>query len=77
MARVFRALQVSNVVKKRDSFWAMSDLNSLSADAVKSFMLSKGGKVTNHELVKHFKTVLTNPETRGKHYLVLKDLKPR
>lgn len=41
----------------------MSDLN---VDAVRSFMLSRGGKVTNHELVKHFKAVLTNPETRGK-----------
>ena len=50
---------------KGDSFRVMSDLNSLSVDAVKSFMLSKGGKVTNHELVKQFKAVLTNPETRG------------
>ena len=33
---------------------------------VRDFMLLKGGKVTNHDLVKHFKTVLTNPDNRGK-----------
>lgn len=52
----------------------MSDLNSLSVEAVKSFMLSKGGKVTNHELVKHFKTVLTNPETRDEARIKFKEI---
>lgn len=38
----------------------------LSLESVRDFMLLKGGKVTNHDLVKHFKSVLTNPDNRGK-----------
>lgn len=37
-------------------------------------MLSKGGKVTNHELVKHFKSVLTNPETRDDARVKFKEI---
>jgi len=37
----------------------------LSVEAIRVFILENGGKVTNHELVKHFKVFLTNPETRG------------
>jgi len=37
----------------------------LSIEAIRDFMLENGGKVTNHDLVKHFKGFLTNPETRG------------
>lgn len=43
----------------------MSTPTELSLEAVKNYMLENGGKVTNHELVKHFKAFLTNPETRG------------
>lgn len=38
----------------------------LSLSEIRNFMLSKGGKVTNHELVKYFKKFLTNPNTQGK-----------
>lgn len=44
----------------------------LSLEAVRKFMLENGGKVTNHDLVKHFKQFLTNPVNRGK--LCLKEL---
>jgi hypothetical protein len=37
----------------------------LSFEAIRDFMLENGGKVTNHDLVKHFKGFLTNSETRG------------
>jgi hypothetical protein len=39
--------------------------SELSVEAIRDFMLENGGKVTNHDLVKHFKRFLTNPETRG------------
>lgn len=42
--------------------------DELSVDTVRDFMLLRGGKVTNHDLVKHFKNALTNPETRGRLY---------
>ncbi|KAJ9597644.1 hypothetical protein L9F63_011513, partial [Diploptera punctata] len=38
--------------------------SELSLDAIREFMLENGGKVTNHDLVKHFKRFLTDPETR-------------
>ncbi|KAK3932135.1 Ankyrin repeat domain-containing protein SOWAHB [Frankliniella fusca] len=36
----------------------------LSLEAVRNFMIENGGKVTNHDLVKHFKQFLTNPANR-------------
>jgi hypothetical protein len=39
--------------------------SELTLEAIRDFMLENGGKVTNHDLVKHFKGFLTNPETRG------------
>ncbi|XP_046677792.1 ankyrin repeat domain-containing protein SOWAHC isoform X3 [Homalodisca vitripennis] len=42
----------------------MAAASELSLEAVRDFMLLKGGKVTNHDLVKHFKNSLTNPDTR-------------
>lgn len=45
--------------------------DELSVDTVRDFMLLRGGKVTNHDLVKHFKNALTNPETRGRLYYFL------
>jgi hypothetical protein len=39
--------------------------SDLSVEAIRDFMLENGGKVTNHDLVKHFKRFLTDPETRG------------
>lgn len=46
--------------------------DELSVDTVRDFMLLRGGKVTNHDLVKHFKNALTNPETRGRLSLSFK-----
>lgn len=43
----------------------MAAPNDLSLKEIRIFMLEKGGKVTNHELVKHFKLFLTNPVTKG------------
>lgn len=39
--------------------------SELSLTEIRNFMLKKGGKVTNHELVKYFKQFLTNPSTKG------------
>ncbi|CAB4067482.1 unnamed protein product [Lepeophtheirus salmonis] len=39
----------------------MSGPTEFSLESVRQFMLAKEGKVTNHELVKHFKAWLTNP----------------
>ncbi|XP_052746799.1 uncharacterized protein LOC112045729 [Bicyclus anynana] len=36
----------------------------LSCDEILKFMLAHNGKVTNHELVKHFKVFLMNPDMR-------------
>ena len=36
-----------------------------TAESVRDYILSKGGKVTNHELVKHFKPFLTDPVMKG------------
>lgn len=38
----------------------------LSVDAVRDYILSKGGKVYNTDLVKYFKPYLTDPENKGK-----------
>ncbi|XP_018015543.1 ankyrin repeat domain-containing protein SOWAHB [Hyalella azteca] len=35
-----------------------------SLDAVRDFMLCRGGRVTNHELVQHFKSFLTNTDNK-------------
>jgi hypothetical protein len=43
----------------------MAVARELCLEAIRDFMLENGGKVTNHDLVKHFKGYLTNPETRG------------
>ncbi|XP_043228197.1 ankyrin repeat domain-containing protein SOWAHA-like [Amphibalanus amphitrite] len=39
----------------------MEPPTEFTADSVRDYILSKGGKVTNHELVKHFKPFLTDP----------------
>lgn len=40
--------------------------NDLSLESVRDFMITNGGRVTNHDLVTHFKYFLTNPQNRGK-----------
>nr|XP_013189405.1 unnamed protein product [Amyelois transitella] len=42
----------------------MSAPAELSFDEILKFMLAHNGKVTNHELVKHFKVFLKNPDMR-------------
>jgi hypothetical protein len=43
----------------------MAAPTEFTLESVRSFMLEKGGKVTNHDLVKHFKQFLTDPYTKG------------
>lgn len=43
----------------------MAAPSELSLEEIRNFMLKNGGKVTNHDLVKHFKQFLTDPNTKG------------
>ncbi|XP_039286005.1 LOW QUALITY PROTEIN: ankyrin repeat domain-containing protein SOWAHC [Nilaparvata lugens] len=43
----------------------MGSRQDLSLESIREFILQRGGTVTNHDLVKHFKPALTNPETRA------------
>lgn len=45
--------------------------NELSLESVRDFMITNGGKVTNHDLVTYFKYFLTNPENRGKSIIIV------
>jgi hypothetical protein len=45
----------------------MAAPTEFTLESVRAFMLEKGGKVTNHELVKHFKQFLTDPCTKGNY----------
>ncbi|XP_024082356.1 uncharacterized protein LOC112126787 [Cimex lectularius] len=49
------------------------DSNVLSLDSIRDFMVLKGGRVTNHELVQHFKEVLTDPVTRDEARIRFKE----
>lgn len=49
----------------------MAAPTELSIDEIRNFIVARGGKVTNHDLVKHFKPFLTNAETRGTYLLFL------
>lgn len=44
----------------------MAAPSELSLQEIHKFMVINGGKVTNHDLVKHFKKFLTSPTTQGK-----------
>lgn len=43
-------------------------VDEFTLDSVRDFMIYRGGRVTNHELVQHFKSFLTNSETKGMLY---------
>lgn len=43
----------------------MSAPVELSFEEILKFMLAHNGKVTNYDLVKHFKVFLMNPNMRG------------
>lgn len=40
-------------------------MDEFTLEAVKDFMVSRGGRVTNHQLVNQFKPFLTNPAGKG------------
>lgn len=42
--------------------------SELSIEEIHKFFVEKGGRVSNKELVKHFKRYLTNHETKGMFY---------
>ena len=42
-----------------------------NVEYVKDFMLERGGRIRNHELVTHFKNFLNHPENKGKHIKTL------
>ena len=39
--------------------------SEFTLDSVRDFIVERGGRVTNHQLVKHFKYFLTEPHTKG------------
>ncbi|CAL4073599.1 unnamed protein product, partial [Meganyctiphanes norvegica] len=39
-------------------------VEEFTLESVRDFMISRGGRVTNHELVKHFKVFLTDPTSK-------------
>ena len=43
----------------------MEPPTEFTAESVRDYILTRGGKVTNHELVKHFKPFLTDPVLKG------------
>ena len=44
-------------------------MEDFKLDAVLEFMVSKGGRVRNHELVTHFKNFLNHPHHKGNMFL--------
>ena len=43
----------------------MATPSELSLEEIRNYLLENGGTARNHDLVKHFKRFLTDPETRG------------
>ncbi|XP_042230456.1 pollen-specific leucine-rich repeat extensin-like protein 2 [Homarus americanus] len=41
-----------------------TQVDEFTLESVRDYMISRGGRVTNHELVKHFKVYLTNPSCK-------------
>lgn len=39
--------------------------SELSLEEIRNYLLENGGTARNHDLVKHFRRFLTDPETRG------------
>ena len=44
----------------------MAAPSEFTLESVRDFILLNGGRVTNHDLVKHFKIFLTDPSSKGK-----------
>lgn len=53
----------------------MAAPSELSLQEIHKFMVINGGKVTNHDLVKHFKKFLTSPTTQGKDQCIQNPVK--
>lgn len=49
----------------------MAEHITFSADSVLKYIVENGGKVTNHDLVKHFKKFLSGPDSQGKYFILL------
>lgn len=47
------------------SLFKMATPGELSLEEIRNYLLENGGTARNHDLVKHFKRFLTDPETRG------------
>lgn len=47
------------------SSFKMAVPGELSLEEIRNYLLENGGTARNHDLVKHFKRFLTDPETRG------------
>lgn len=43
----------------------MATPSELSIEEIRKYLLENGGTARNHDVVKHFKKFLTDPETRG------------
>lgn len=43
----------------------MATPSELSIEEIREYLLENGGTARNHDLVKHFKKFLTDPETQG------------
>lgn len=46
----------------------MADDFTFSAESVLKYLISNGGKVSNHDLVKHFKKFLSGPDSQRKYF---------
>lgn len=46
----------------------MADDLTFSAETVLKYLISNGGKVSNHDLVKHFKSFLSGPDSQRKYF---------
>lgn len=44
----------------------MATPSELSLEEIRQYLLENGGTARNHDVVKHFKKFLTDPETRGR-----------
>lgn len=44
----------------------MATPSELSLEEIRKYLLENGGTARNHDVVKHFKKFLTDPETRGR-----------
>lgn len=43
----------------------MSLTSDISIEEIRDYLIRNGGKVSNRELVKHFKKYLTDPNSKG------------